>query len=322
MTIKQPKIAIFPNIGLGDGLVYLVLAHNLQRNHCQMTVYHNGLYRLRSIFAGFDIQPSAHKNNSDAISQAYDYCILHDDISQQLFANNVNKHHIIFKSDKEKSNLSQNQSCNQESDNLMIRKLLQYSGLNLSHHNPEKSVVQNIVEFCQNKLQMSDVDKQVPICNKLADTKKTTQVIIHPDSSIYKKNWSPTRYIALAKRIEKNGQKVIFSVAPAEFEKWALILAGRFCLTQFNLVDLAYQLKACKCFIGSDSGPGHLASLLGTPTLTIFSRKRKCYTWRPGWSSGQIATPLIKINFIKTKTHLRSFLSVSRVYKQYLKLLA
>lgn len=47
-----------------------------------------------------------------------------------------------------------------------------------------------------------------------------------------------------------------------------------------SLRDLAMRLKACKLFVGPDSGPTHLAAAMGIPTLFLFSGTNVFEKWR------------------------------------------
>jgi ADP-heptose:LPS heptosyltransferase len=45
-------------------------------------------------------------------------------------------------------------------------------------------------------------------------------------------------------------------------------------------VDLFNELASTAVFIGNDSGPGHLAGVIGLPTLILFGPSEPA-TWRP-----------------------------------------
>ena len=47
-----------------------------------------------------------------------------------------------------------------------------------------------------------------------------------------------------------------------------------------NVRDLLVRLKACRLFIGPDSGPSHLAAALGIPTLILYSGTNLFEHWR------------------------------------------
>lgn len=47
------------------------------------------------------------------------------------------------------------------------------------------------------------------------------------------------------------------------------------------LSDLPKFLASCRVFIGPNSGPGHLAALVGTPVISIFSAANNPQKWQP-----------------------------------------
>lgn len=48
-----------------------------------------------------------------------------------------------------------------------------------------------------------------------------------------------------------------------------------------TLRELCYLIKKCELFIGPDSGPTHLASVLGIPTIFLYSGTNDFQQWRP-----------------------------------------
>ena len=54
-----------------------------------------------------------------------------------------------------------------------------------------------------------------------------------------------------------------------------------------DLVGLAQLVRENDLLISNESGPAHLAALLGTPTLTLFGPTRAA-TWRPIGAAAQV----------------------------------
>jgi ADP-heptose:LPS heptosyltransferase len=46
------------------------------------------------------------------------------------------------------------------------------------------------------------------------------------------------------------------------------------------LLDLLDELASASAFVGNDSGPGHLAGIIGVPTVSIFGASDPV-RWRP-----------------------------------------
>jgi hypothetical protein len=100
------------------------------------------------------------------------------------------------------------------------------------------------------------------------------RVAIHPSSSASHKNWPESHFHAVADALRQEQCDVIW-----------LTHGGQ------NLNELADILASCSLFIGNDSGPGHLASALGTPTLIVGPEYSHMQLWRPGWSPGHVICP-------------------------------
>ena len=108
-------------------------------------------------------------------------------------------------------------------------------------------------------------------------------IILHPGSGDPKKNWPLEHFGTIAERLRKAGHTVAWCLGPAEEDAPPLAPA----LPEMPLVDLAGVLSRARLFIGNDSGIGHLASLAGCPTLTIFGPTDPA-VWRPFGAHAQI----------------------------------
>ena len=103
-------------------------------------------------------------------------------------------------------------------------------------------------------------------------------VLIHPGSSgaTPHKRWSAEGYAAVARSLAALGVpvRVAFGPAPAEraFAESIASTAGegvQLAPPTTELGDLAALCEASRLFIGGDSGPLHVASLVGTPAVQI-----------------------------------------------------
>ncbi|HUP01410.1 MAG TPA: glycosyltransferase family 9 protein [Gemmatimonadota bacterium] len=89
------------------------------------------------------------------------------------------------------------------------------------------------------------------------------------------KRWDPRRLErALADLRERTGGTVLVGWGPAE-ESAAAALArslGARLIPPTTIAGLTYLLSRCDLFIGMDTGPMHLAGLVGTPVVAVFGR--------------------------------------------------
>lgn len=105
--------------------------------------------------------------------------------------------------------------------------------------------------------------------------------IIHPGTSIFGeyKRWQPKNYALLADRlIQELNYSVIFTWGPLEYKMVEEIISlMRYKATAACKTSSAKQLIAllhyAHLFIGSDTGPTHIASCIGIPTVAIFGPK-------------------------------------------------
>lgn len=109
----------------------------------------------------------------------------------------------------------------------------------------------------------------------LGEKKDSELIVINPTAASQLKCWYIERFILLTKRIQEilNLQIVIIG-GKEDREKCSKIcqeISGSLNLAgQLNLQELAALLERAKIFVTNDSGPLHLASALGVPTLAIF----------------------------------------------------
>lgn len=108
---------------------------------------------------------------------------------------------------------------------------------------------------------------------------------IHPGSGSARKCWPPGRFVEAARAARDEGMRVRFIVGEAELERWpadrmeALSAAGEVCRPRTYL-EMAGLLQEAAAYLGNDSGPSHLAGIMGVPTLCIFGPTNP-RTWAP-----------------------------------------
>ena len=103
---------------------------------------------------------------------------------------------------------------------------------------------------------------------------------IHPGVSRFGffKRWPAEAYAQLARRLDQEGVQSVITWGPGEreeAERIRTLAAGTAILgpETRSLLALAEVLRRCQLFVGSDSGPLHLASAAGTPTIALFGPK-------------------------------------------------
>jgi lipopolysaccharide heptosyltransferase II len=114
--------------------------------------------------------------------------------------------------------------------------------------------------------------------DSLPPSHKGLRVAIHPGTSpkISFKRWMPERYSQLADRLVRELKAtVIFTWGPGEL---SLVENIRERMTEpsvagpatESLMQLAEVFKRCSVYVGGDTGPMYLASLVGTPIVVVY----------------------------------------------------
>jgi hypothetical protein len=115
-------------------------------------------------------------------------------------------------------------------------------------------------------------------------------VLIHPGSGGREKCWPLDGFIDVAQRLCAARRNVVFVIGPVEQECWPASQIETLRRTHavcapLDADELGAILAAGAVLISNDSGPAHLAALLGTPTVTLFG-PTQAKKWRPLTSRG------------------------------------
>lgn len=105
--------------------------------------------------------------------------------------------------------------------------------------------------------------------------KKDKPAIIHPGSGGTKKCWNIENFYMLAEELIDAGENIIFLIGPAEQERFTRKIIDRLSLLapvifEYSLTRTLQLLSCCGCFIGNDSGIGHIAGACGVPSIVCF----------------------------------------------------
>ncbi len=111
-------------------------------------------------------------------------------------------------------------------------------------------------------------------------------VAIHPGASVPYKLWSQDYFVELVSKLDDAGYQVIWvgagdmdsAIIEAITEK---LDSGPINLcNKLNFVELISLYRQCKFFVGSDSGPMHLAASTGLPVFALFGPSKEAI-WAP-----------------------------------------
>jgi len=94
-------------------------------------------------------------------------------------------------------------------------------------------------------------------------------VLIHTGAGQPTRIWPLENYRTLALHLRNQGYQVVINCDQNQINWWQRYAEPKVIPTQ-TLPQLISNLRNAFAFIGNDSGPGHLAALMGIPTFTIF----------------------------------------------------
>jgi len=296
------KALVYCSKGLGDGLIFLIVSKNLNKNGYKVDTFHPFLSELGHWFKYTSIKPYPNADTNFEFLNEYDLLIINSDYNElnQRLVNHAKKHHF------EKTYELHPSACKGKNPPKGDLKF-----------NSEITVKENLAIFCENNLNLSNVlfSNDISIPSHLKYRKYKKRVVLHPTSNNINRNWPKEKFLRLAKKLKHRGFQPSFILAGHEkkyFEKFI-----DFNIPELkNLDQMASFIHESAFFIGNDSGVAHLASTLKIPTLTIFSTKRKQKFWKPSFHIDEtiVSWPLINVKGLRLREKFwKKTISVKKV---------
>lgn len=295
-------------LGLGDGLISLILSHNLALNGYDVTTYHPFLNQMQSWFPTLPIQPfPSLEKLSPTLSGCSKIFIFYEKSPwmQEIIAHCLDKH-------AERVTIL----------NPIATPNRDYAYWENGKFDGTIPFAQNLYHFCRDELKLAVASRENGIRppEEAVRHRFSRRVLLHPTSSRPGKNWPREKFIEVSLRLKESGYDVALILTKGEREGWS----------EEELVDAPVfnSLSSCAQFIyesgymiGNDSGIGHLASCLGLPTLTICRNALTAKFWRPAWARGEVLFPPLWIPNLKgmrlRDKHWKRWISVSRVLSRF-----
>lgn len=294
-------------LGLGDGLISLVLSHNLKNQGHEVLTLHPFLKALQSWFPDLPIEPPSCLQLGDLGS--FDKIFLfHEktprmlEIQEYCLKNHPDKIVIL---------------------NPIASTRTDYPFWENGKFDGSKTFVDNLVDYCSRELGLKNVTKNngIRIPEHVQLKKYPKRIVIHPTSSQEKKNWPWEKFMGLARKLEMQGWDPQFLLTKEEKDKYPSCS----CPEMRNLEEMAAFVAESGAMIGNDSGIGHLASCLGLPTVTICRKAQTAYFWRPAWGKSSVVAPppwLFNLKWMRWRDrHWKKFISETEVLNSFCDLL-
>ena len=286
--IKPRLVAVVAAKGLGDGLISCVLSHHLQLAGHKVTTFNTALCPLSKWFPEHTLRPFPSLEEITTIFSPFDQIIAFD-------------HSLLSES-------------TQFPDKLMV----------LREHAFDKrqTLVENLSRFAFNTFSspLSLNKNGITPREGLHHKKYPQRVVIHPMSTDPDRTWPKKKFLLLAKKLVHKGYQPVFLMCPLERACWKDVNPD-WISPLSSLDETAAYIYESGYLIGNNSGLGHLASNLGIPTLSLFSRMSYARLWRPGFGNNRVVTPYPLLLGARWKQkYWKELLTVGRVMDSFCQL--
>ena len=107
--------------------------------------------------------------------------------------------------------------------------------------------------------------------------------VIHPAALMDTKRWPLERFTALAAWLRQQHLRIVVTSGPGEealAHQLQQSVPDSVVLTGLSIPELAELIRGARLYIGNDSGPMHLATAVGTPTVAIWGSSSSV-RWHP-----------------------------------------
>jgi len=110
-------------------------------------------------------------------------------------------------------------------------------------------------------------------------------IAIHPGSGSVEKCWPVKNFVKLTRKLGKSRHHVRVLIGEVEKERIGAEDMGHFAsvaevVEPKDYVELLVQLGLASAVVCNDTGPGHLAGIIGTPTIALFGPTEPA-RWKP-----------------------------------------
>ena len=303
------RIAIVPFPALGDVTICLRLAQHLTNSGYEVTLFANLITSATLNFPWLTLGNLP--NDPENLISTYDLILL------DVLSPWVKKHLVDLEASK---NIllftSKNYSKSLPTKTFSNKDLISQSSGTFTNRplcldkNSTKSMVDWVDEYGLEVLGVK-ADSSLPAVTFHQPKQVKNLVVVFPTTPNPKKNFSIKGFNKLANQLVSMGFQVEVIVMPHEKE----LLEDKFgtinVKTFQEIAHLIEYLRSAKVVISNDSGGGHLAAMLGIPTITI-TPKDKNFVWRPGYNLGNVVSPIITLKF--GGEHIwRPFISIKKI---------
>ena len=307
---SDARIALVSFDSLGDGLIYLMMANNLQRNGFDITCYGNIAHQMRHWLPGLKIRPYPPAEQMEKELATYDLAIvsppgfIRERMDEAETARLREKWLLVCQKAPRSWVFNHTERIRAAHPEKFgrLQKLLGCSGSIRYKAFTRESTVEMTLQYMREKMLLDTVTKELPISppSGLQLRRYRQRVIVSPDSAgPEKKNWCASSFLGLCRHLKKQGYAPEIVVSPKNHATWKQMSGNEFQTPRFDdVADLCAYLYESDCLVANDSGNGHLASFLGIPVVTIYRKRNPFFHWRPDWEPGVVICPRFSPPFL------------------------
>lgn len=313
--MASKKAAVFSHNGLGDGINVLVLSQHLFLNGFSVDTYQNTLSTLQRWFPHLPVYFYPQMDAIEQILNSYDlFFVVWNDSSSFVLR--------LIEEGKKRF-----------PDRMKV--IYIYPSPNIIHEpyyadcltNPRWSVAENMRNIARKVMKFPVITQESPLTapQHFKKNRYPNRIVLHPTSGRETRNWDREKFIELAIYLRNQGYALVFIPGEKAMKDWMEVEQEGISVQDFETLDeLAGMIYESGYLIGNDSGPGHLASSIGIPTVTICRRKALADLWAPSFSKGVPVVPSVLIPNIRglrlRDVHWKKFISVKKVLRGFKKL--
>jgi ADP-heptose:LPS heptosyltransferase len=289
------RLAIVCASGIGDALIFHTLVPSLQKSGWETTIFSNHLASFGSwLPPNLSLAPSPTLDEIEHLFSPFDAIFLQHDNSPKAFKIQTLK--IPLFSFYGSHVPAKHGPFSAEKDYVCDR---------------NQTMVENLRRAAERFFGLKTLHSGFHPPSGLIHRHFKRRIAIHPTASSALKMWPKEKFINVAKALKMEGYDPVFTVSPKEQLEWD----GPLFPTLESLASFIYESGA---FLGNDSGPGHLASLLNIPHLIVAGNGREQPLWKTGWHPGTCVTPPpYLMRFKLLRKHWELFVSEKSVIKNF-----
>ena len=308
--VRECTVALVPSMGLGDSLIYVLMAVNLARAGYRVTMLSNHLAYLAEWLPLLEILPFPPPEQTDTLCETYDIVVADcggivaaiNEPALALAKKYVFVGTLKVKADYLFDHTARIQARLGQAKALQLEHLAKAAGPIRILRDDRVTMVEQAVAFCRERLCLLDAGPMLgfEMPEDLQYRRFQRRVMLHPTSYNVKKNWPWQKFLGLARCLRESGYEPEFVLSPKERTQWASYFQDEFPVP--HLADtkaLAVYLYESGFVVGNDSGVGHLASALGIPVLTLYRKRRDGFCWRPGWGENEVVRPWLSLGAVR-----------------------